>query len=362
MFIPVFMTLTTQIIEIGPNARLIHLKADEVEAIDKLIVYTYLPDFTCNLENFRKQNDLQYDLIFSHYWLSVWVGKLLQCWWNVPHMMMFHTVGAVKNALGIGEDEPELRIEAERYLANDCHRIIAATDKEREQLSTYYGASLDSISVIPCGVNLELFQPINKNNARRYLGLDGNKVILFVGRLEPLKGIDSLLRAMTHLKDIPNLKLIVIGGDSRNRDELERLKRVCQDLNIEGLVTFLELVKQEKLPYYYSAADICVIPPYYESFGLVALESLACGTPVVTTRVGDMENIIRQGETGYVIADNAPDQIADKISLLLSQPNGGAESVNSMLASVAGFSWANIAEIIAKECNEVIAHYQVDTA
>ncbi len=348
-----------QIIEIGPNARLIHIKAGQVEDIHKLVVYTYLPDFVCNLEDFRKQNGLQYDLVFSHYWLSGWVGQFLQRWWNVPHMTMFHTLGAVKNALGIGEDEPELRIEAERYLTNDCHRIIASTEREKEHLNTYYGASTDKISVIPCGVNLDLFQPMGRDNARRHLGLDSEKVILFVGRIEPLKGIESLLRAMTYLKDTPNLKLIIIGGDARSRDEVETLKTTCQELEIGDAVTFMELVKQEKLPYFYSAADICVIPSYYESFGLVALESLACGTPVVTTRVGDMENIIHQGETGYVVEDNTPHLLADKISLLLSRPNGSDESINAMPASVTGFRWSNIAEMIARECNEVLSDYLV---
>ena len=165
-------------------------------------------------------------------------------------MIMFHTLGAVKNALGIDEDELELRSETERCLVNDCHRIVASTEREREQLCAHYGASADRISVIPRGVNLDLFQPIGRDNVRRYLGLDSDKVILFVGRVEPLKGIDSLLRAITYLKDTPNLKLIVIGGDARSRDEVERLKKTCQDLNIATSVSFLGLVKQEKLPYY----------------------------------------------------------------------------------------------------------------
>ena len=350
-----------QIVEIGPNARLIHLKAGQVEEIHKLIVYTYLPDFICNLEDFRKRNSLQYDLVFSHYWLSGWVGQFFQRWWNVPHMTMFHTLGAIKNALGIGEDEPELRIEAERYLTNDCHRIIASTERERELLNSYYGASPDKIGVIPCGVNLDLFRPMGRDNARRYLGLDGEKVILFVGRIEPLKGIDSLLRAMAYLKDIPNLKLIIIGGDARSQDEVETLKRTCQELQIEDAVTFMELVKQDKLPYFYSAADMCVVPSHYESFGLVAMESLACGTPVVSTRVGDIENIIRQGETGYVVEDNTPNLLAEKMSLLLSRPNGSDESVRAMLASIGRFSWSNIAEMVARECNEVLSDCQHQT-
>ena len=345
-----------QIVEIGDNARLIHLKAGEVEDIEKLLVYAYLPEFVFNLEDFRKNNGLEYDMVFSHYWLSGWVGRFPQRWWNVPQMIMFHTLGAVKNSLGIGEDEPELRIETERCLTNDCNRIIAATEREKEQLCDYYGARPSKIGVVPCGVNLDLFKPTGRYNARQQLGLNREKIVLYVGRIERLKGIDSLLKAMTYLKDVQNLKLLIIGGDARNQDEVERLKRICREIKIEESVTFLEMVKQEKLPYYYSAADVCVIPSYSESFGLVALESLACGTPVVSNRVGDMENIIREGETGYVIADNAPDKIAEKISLILSRPDGGKMSVNTMLESVVDYDWSNIARMIADECSEVLAN------
>jgi len=178
-----------QIINLGQNARLIHLRAGENETIHKLAVYPYLPDFACNLENFRKNNHLQYDLVFSHYWLSGWVGRYLQKWWNVPHTIMFHTLGAVKNTFGIGEDEPELRIETERDLARDCHHIIAATEREKEELIRYYDASPERISIIPCGVNLELFQLMDKERVKQQLGFEG-KIILFVGRIEPLKGME----------------------------------------------------------------------------------------------------------------------------------------------------------------------------
>ncbi len=143
----------SQIVELGENARLIHLRSGEDENIHKLAVYSYLPDFACNLESFRKHNGLQYDLVFSHYWLSGWVGDYLQGWWKVPHIMMFHTLSVAKNAVGVGEDEPELRIETEGHLVRDCHRIIAATETEKEELILHYGASPEKIGVIPCGVN-----------------------------------------------------------------------------------------------------------------------------------------------------------------------------------------------------------------
>lgn len=345
-----------QVYELSQNVRLIHLRAGEDEEINKLAVYSYLPDFACNLESFRKKNSLQYDLVFSHYWLSAWVGEYLQQWWHVPHIIMFHTLGAVKNTIGIGEDEPELRIEMERDLAQNCHHIIASTEREKEALIWHYGASSQRISVIPCGVNLELFQPVNKEIARQQLGLTGDKLILFVGRIEPLKGIDQLLKAIPYLPDTQEIRLVIIGGDEHSQ-EMEKLQELSRTLHIQGSVTFLGVIKQEQLPYFYSAADVCVVPSYYESFGLVALESLACGTPVVATDVGNLRSIIHQGETGYVMSDNTPRRLAHKIALLFSMPSPDRESTLAIRASVSQFSWQNIAEAIIKEFRLVLANY-----
>ena len=346
-----------QIVELGENARLIHLQAGEVEDVHKLVVYSYHADFLCELESFTKRSGLQYDLIHSHYWLSGWLGRCVQRWWNVPHITMFHTLGAVKNTIGVGEDEPELRIRAERELAKDCHRIIAATEKEKEDLIRYYDASPERIRVIPCGVNLDLFQPVDKGLARRQLGFDDDSIILFVGRIDPLKGIDRLLMAMTYLEKRQGLRLVVVGGDDDSEAEVERLQRLSQKLNIQDSVTFAGLVRQEELPSYYSAAHVCVLPSYYESFGLVALESLACGTPVVAAGVGGIDSVVRQGETGYVVKDNAPLRLADRIAALLSRPDGGAQSASSARASVLRFGWPNIAEAMIEEYNLLLGSY-----
>ncbi len=346
-----------QIIVLGQNARLIHLKAGADEKIHKLAVYPHLPDFACNLENFRKNNHLRYDLVFSHYWLSAWVGEYLANWWHVPHVAMFHTLGAVKNAIGIGEDEPELRVETERRLVQNCHRIIASTPRGKDSFIKCYGARSERISVVPCGVNFELFQPVKKEIARERLGLDDGKIVLFVGRIEPLKAIDQLLKAMPYLQNGQRARLLVIGGDERSRHELGQLKKLACALRIQDSVSFRGLVKQDEMPFFYSAADVCVVPSYYESFGLVALESLACGTPVVAADVGDLGSIIKQGQTGYVLKDNAPRHLADKIALLLARPEPDAGAIRSIRASVSRFDWSNIARDIVAEFRLVLADY-----
>ena len=352
-----------EIYELNENARLIHLRAGEDEEIRKLAVYSHLPAFVNNLEKFRNSNNLRYDFIFSHYWLSALAGMYIQQRWHVPHIAMFHTLGAVKNAIrertgpALGEEESELRIETERHLAQNCHRIIASTDKEKRALIRHCGASSDKISVIPCGVNLDQFKALDKAQARQYLGFGNDKIILFVGRIDPLKGIDKLIKALPYLRNIQGLRLLVIGGGEHSQHEIEQLRKLACDLKIENSVTFLDLVKHEELPYFYSGADVCVVPSYYESFGLVALESLACGTPVVATDVGDFGNIIREGETGYVIRDNVPHHLADKIALLLSRPGTDKESAQLIRATINKFSWSNIAEAIIRDCRLALTSY-----
>ncbi|MFH1382984.1 MAG: glycosyltransferase, partial [Chloroflexota bacterium] len=328
--------------DLSQNTRLIHLKAGEYRQIEKLAVYSHLPDFVRHLESYREENQLHYDVIYSHYWLSALAGKALQERWQVPHVAMFHTLGALKNNLGIGEKEPALRIKTEREAMKKCHRIIVATAQEKEALVQQYQASHRKISVVPCGVNMELFQPRDKEMAKEELGFSGEKIVLFVGRIEPLKGIDQLLKAMAHLQDSRGLRLVVIGGDESSQREIIRLKRLSEMLGIGDSVTFVGLIKQDKLPYFYSAADVCVVPSYYESFGLVALESLACGTPVVATNVGDLAHIISQGETGYVVKSNAPRYLADKIArVLLHNPDMLPPEL--IRASVKRFDWSNVA-------------------
>ena len=338
---------------LSERARLIHLRAGKEATIQKMAVYFSLPEFTFNLENYWQDNGLRYDIVFSHYWLSALVGKYLRQKSQVPYITMYHTLGAVKNAIGIGEDEPALRIVSERDTIADCQKVIVATEKEKQDLVHYYNALPEKVGVVPCGVNMEMFRPVDKMSARQKLGLSDDKVLLFVGRIDPLKGIDQLLKTMPRLKNHDGLRLIIIGGDENSRAEVAKLEKLSDELDIRDRVTFQGLIKQDQLKYFYSAADVCVVPSYYESFGLVPLESLACGTPVVATDVGDLKNIIRQGETGYIVPDNSPDKLAASISLALSKPRRDLESVLAIRASVSSWDWANIAERVAGEMRMV---------
>ena len=338
-------------VDLGPNSRLIHIKAGDVAEIDKVTIYPHLHNFARNMRDFIETRNLQYDLIHSHYWMSGCVGDLIQNWMSVPHITMFHTLGYIKNLINVGENEPNFRIKAEKNLVKNCNRIVASTDLEKRQLTDFYGASPETISVIPCGVNLDLFKPMNKGIARQELQLNNDEhIVLFIGRIVPLKGIENLLKAMKHLHN-KKIKLVIVGGDDYSLLEVKRLESLSHKLQVHKSVIFLSSMEQKILPYYYSAAEVCVIPSYLESFGLVALESLACGTPVIATDVGCMKSVIHEPENGYVISNNTPNNLTNKIFSILKMPKTDTYSIRE---SITRFSWSNIAETIINEYDSII--------
>ena len=343
---------TPQVIEIAPGVRQIHILAGEPADIDKLLVYDTAPDFACQTEGFRKQHDLKYDVIFSHYWISGIAGQYLQIWWQVPHLVMFHTLGAIKNAIGIGEDEPDLRIEEERQVAQTCHRIIAATENEKIALFRFYDVPPEKVSVIPCGVNFSVFKPMDKAVARQKLGLKEGKIILFVGRIERLKGIDRIINALPFLGDIKP-QVIVVGEDGNRPGEVQKLKALAENLGVGQFITFSGVVEHEQLPLYYNAADVCAFPSFYESFGLVPLESLACGTPVVATDVGDLKHIILDGQTGYVIPNGQAPLLAEKLGLILRGKSPEMRDPNGIRDSISRYDWSKIALLIEGQIRQM---------
>ena len=254
------------VIDLSKNVRLIHLGIPNNGNLSRLALYPYLPDFFKSMENFRSHADIEYDLIHSHYWLSGRLGNMAQKLWNRPHFVMLHTLGEMKNRTGVGLPEPDLRIAAEKELVKTCHRILAPTDREKNNLVRYYGVSPEKIGVVPCGVNLDLFHPQGKKATRRKLGFDQRDIILlYVGRFEPLKGIDRLLEAMIHLRDHRRLRLIIVGGDGDESPESQFLRQKTVNLGIEDKVIFAGRIEQKHLPLYYSSADVLVMASHYES-------------------------------------------------------------------------------------------------
>jgi D-inositol-3-phosphate glycosyltransferase len=352
-----------QIIDLDENVRLIHLSAGNNGYVQKLKLYYYLADFFRALQQFKTQENLNYDLVHSHYWLSGRLGSWVQDRWNLPHIVMFHTLGTVKNIAGVAGEEPDLRIATEKKLSKTCQRILAPTVREKNNLLTYYNAPAEKIGIVPCGVNLELFRPMDRAAARQRLGFGENEsIILFVGRFDPIKGMDRLLEAMTHLRYQRRLRLVIIGGDGPDTPEYQNLQKLARKLGLQNTVTFVGRIEQKHLPPYYSAADVLVMPSYYESFGLVGLESLACGTPVVATEVGAMRSILRQGETGQIVPHADPRSLVQAIEIFISGSGTRKLSADMIRASVLKFGWSNVAAAVIDEYDTLFQPRNYETS
>ena len=344
---------------LGATGRVIHIPAGPERPYDKNLVFDHLPEFVQRVGNFALQDDLAYDLIHSHYWLSGWAALDLRATWRVPVIQMFHTLGEMKNRVAQTPQERESprRIDVEGQIMRFADRLVAATPLEKAQMSWLYGADADKISVVPAGVDLNLFHPVPRAEAKTRIGISPDcGMILFVGRIQPLKGIDTLMRAMKRvINQYPdfreNLCVSIIGGDPQpdselERMEFERLNRLQAELGIGDLVTFLGAKDQDTLVYYYSAAEMVVMPSHYESFGMVALEAMACGTPVIGSDVGGLSFSIEDGFNGYLVPGKDPDALADKIALLLRHPSLRDHLGEQAIRWAERYAWTYIADEI----------------
>jgi len=339
---------------LSEQVRVIHLRAGDNGHVGKSALFGHLPEVFLSLDAYMTANHISYDLIHSHYWLSGCVGRLVQDRWSVPHVVMFHTTGIAKRIACGQEREPTLRLLVEKRLAHASDRILAATTGERNLLMRYYGVDGGNIGVVPCGVNLERFQPVTRALARKELGLQDTRfVVLYVGRFAPVKGLERLLAAAAHLRSHQGLKFVIIGGDGHYTQAAAELGRLVRRASIEGAVRFQGRIRHELLPLYYSAADVLVVPSYYESFGLVALESLACGTPVIAGRVGAMDTLLQSGRTGLLMDTLSPRSLASAIERFVAASSGAAMSREDIRASVLGYDWSSVASAVAGEYSGV---------
>jgi D-inositol-3-phosphate glycosyltransferase len=342
---------------LGPNGRVVHIPAGPEAPIGKNAIYAHLPEFTRRVLDFAARERIRYDIIHSHYWLSGCVAEDLRGAWHVPFVQMFHTLGHMKNrvALRPEERESDLRIGVETEVICEADHLIAATQAEKAQLMWLYGADPDRITIIPPGVDVTHFRPLPRAEAKARIHVppDGH-MLLFVGRIEPLKGIDTLLRAVALLNAqappwMPQVCLAVIGGNPgpegvAENEEMARLLELRQELGIGDIVTFLGAKDQDALPDYYAAADIVIVPSHYESFGLVALEAMACGTPVIASEVGGLAYLVKDGQTGFHVPYRDPEALAEKIMLLLNDPVLREKLGRQAVAYAQDYAWPRIAD------------------
>ena len=338
---------------VSEKIRIVHIDAGDI-LDDKGKIKDTLKEFELNIVEFLNQYPSHYDLIHSHYWFSGKVGLNLAKELNIPHVITFHTLSENKVKARIGELEPEERFLDEQEISKTVDHIIGFSQHEKHILINSYEAPSTKISIIPCGVDVELFKPSDNNTAKIKLGLENKDVLLYVGRLEPLKGIDILLKAASIMEHSESIKVLIVGGDNYQDEEMHRLKTLAHELNIFDKVTFVGRVEQDALPQYYNAADVCIVPSFYESFGLVALESMACGTPVVASRVGGLATLVKNNVTGLLIPWHFPETFADGIdSILASQITKKYMSYESRNLALS-MSWDNITQKLLETYESLI--------
>ena len=351
--------------DLGFGNRVVHIPAGPEEPKSKSDITKYIPEFAQGIIQFAAEKGIKYDVIHSHYWMSGLAAELLSdAWGGTPVVNMFHTLGEMKNRVARSESEraDENRLNGERQVLRRADRIIVATLAEMTQLRFLYRADSRKMTVIPPGVDTSHFYPIPADEAKQYIGLKPeNRMVLFVGRIEPLKGVDTLIQAMACL-DLQGIHrpvhLAIIGGDvdvspEDMSEEMSRLQKMCDDLCMGGMVLFLGKRGQDTLPYYYSAAEVVVMPSLYESFGMVALEAMACGTPVIASEVGGLGYLVQNGITGYTIPDSEPETLCDKLSWLLGNPDLRNEMGRSAAEYAANYAWNKIASQVIDVYKEV---------
>jgi len=354
--------------DLGNGGRVIHIPAGPEKPIPLGEVENYLDEFVQGVLAFAQAEGIHYDLIHSHYWLSGLVAERLRELWHVPIVHMFHTLGHMKNAIAQDENQraPQSRIEGESRIMATADCLIAATPAEQAQLERLYRADLDKIVVIPPGVDLERFRPIAKDVAKREVGIPcGDKTILFVGRIEPLKGIDTMLRAMALIQErypeaVTNTCMAIIGGDPWAEDpdeEMARLQALRHELDIHDLVTFLGSRDQDILPNYYAAAEMVIMPSHYESFGMVALEAMAMGTPVIASDVGGLAFLVKDGVNGFHVPSRDPEALAERIYTLLTDPNCRGSLGRQAREYAQQFAWPIIVERMMRVYENVLQEF-----
>lgn len=374
---------------IAPGVRVIHVPAGPEVVVPKADLRQYVNGFAEWICEFHEQELLaaelwqrgpvggrgtpmhalrRYDVIHAHYWLSGLAAEQLAKCWNRKWAMTFHTLAELKNQIALRPEDLESneRLQGECHLTEVADRITAATQVEWTQLVHMYGAGSSRIRIVPPGVDTAVFTHVEQGYAKRMLGVKSDhRLIVFAGRIEPLKGIDTLLKAIAHLRNSGALAcssvcVSIIGGDPseqgvRSNPEMARLQALRKELDIDDLITFDGAQDQDSLHLYFSAADCVVMPSHYESFGMVALEAMACGTPVIASDVGGLSKLVRDEETGLLFEARDHVALAEQIERILGDDAFRRRMGHRAECYAQDYSWQRIVDKLQAVYQELTA-------
>ena len=349
---------------VKPGVRVIHINAGPSEPLPKEELLIYMDEFGREMLAFIEEEDEIYDLIHANFFMSGLVAMTLKQRLNIPFVITFHALGHVRRIHQQEQDRfPIERLSIETELVSQADRIIAECPQDQEDLIFFYQADHRKIRIAPCGFNPDEFYPMDRELSRQALELDSNeKLILQLGRMVPRKGVDNVIRALSLLKDEQVCpKLVIVGGEKSADNlvvcpEIQRLKKLAAELDVEERVIFTGRKDREQLKIYYDAADVFVTTPWYEPFGITPLEAMACGTPVIGSNVGGIKFSVVDGKTGFLVPPNSPQILAEKILCLLTDSELLEEMGESALKRVQEhFTWKKIAESVSDIYEEVIS-------
>ncbi|MBW4695774.1 MAG: glycosyltransferase family 1 protein [Lyngbya sp. HA4199-MV5] len=338
------------IVQHTPHCRTIRFTAGEPTFIPRDEIFDFLPEFIQAFLQFQKQLETPYCLIHSNYWLSSWVGMELSKKLSIPQAHTYHSLGAVKyKAVSTIPLIAKKRLAVEKTCLETVNRVVATSPQERDHMRSLV-STRGNIDIIPCGTRIDHFGTVTQAEARQALGISPDeKVVLYVGRFDPRKGIETLVRAIHRCEARTTEKVrLIIGGGSRpghsDGDERDRIESIVADLGLADITHFPGRLSQEELPTYYAAADVSVVPSHYEPFGLVTIEAMACGTPVVGSDVGGLQFTVVPEETGLLAPPKDDAAFATAIDRLLLNPDWRNQLGQAARKRVeATFSWDGVA-------------------
>lgn len=343
------------------NCRTIRLKAGNVDFVPRDNIFGHLPEFVDNFLEFQEQNGITYSLIHTNYWLSSWVGMQLRQKQGSQLVHTYHSLGAVKyNTVKTVPLIASTRLGVEKQILETAQTIVATSPQEQQHMRALVSGK-GNIDIIPCGTDIERFGRVNRKTARVQLGISPEaKVVMYVGRFDPRKGIETLVRAVreSELFGSQDLKLIICGGSRPGHsdgDERDRIESIVAELGMSQMTEFPGRVSQEDLPYYYAAADVCVVPSHYEPFGLVAIEAMASFTPVVASDVGGLQFTVVNEETGLLAPPQDFPAFANAIDRILLDARWAEELGQAARKRVENkFSWDGVAMQLSELYNNLL--------
>jgi D-inositol-3-phosphate glycosyltransferase len=337
------------IVQHSPYCRTIRLQAGPEQFIPRDRLFEYMPEFIESFQTWQTKQAISYPLIHTNYWLSAWIGLELKKQGQIQLVHTYHSLGAIKyRSVSQHPAIAETRLGVEQQILEQANCIVATSPQEKDSLR-HLVSPLGHIEIIPCGTDTDNFHLMSKTEARAKLGLDlPEKIVLYVGRFDPRKGIETLVRSCQQLRSnySGHFKLILVGGSSPERsdgEERARIEKIVQEVGLEEQTLFAGQIGHDRLPLYYAAADVCVIPSHYEPFGLVALEAMACGTIVVASDVGGLRFTILPEETGLLVPAKDIDAFANAIQRILSDELWARKLRRQASANVnQRFSWTGV--------------------